>query len=311
MSAFFQYAAVAYSRSNGSIIWHSFADVPAVPANISASQILQAYDTLLLDTTTLMRQNSSDLPLFSGSTFPVFLWMSEPVFSGTNAVNPAVSANIFSTLQGLLVMPIILCQNGFFQRLVPLAVSDKSLSNYSVGISALQGLLSPLPERTSPASFAYHRYEAIASTPTLAAYAVLNGLVLLACCVAQLVSAVMLRQARDRRSMPQLSRFPAFDLFAHCVIENEAHCVIYQGRSGAFFYDAAQTSELSWLSTLSMRWSRPPCEEDGQQLVGFYGLGNSGGGSRSIVEPPVTVARSDGVGLARSKFDRNPIYMAI
>src|SRR6266480_5236309 len=129
MSAFFQNASVAYSRTNSTILWHSFADTPAVPMKLEPSQILQAYDTLLFDTTTLFRKNSSDLPLFSGSTFPTFLWMGEPVFSVQNATNPTTSSSIFSTLQALLTTPLYLCQNGFLRRLLPIGPFSSIGSN--------------------------------------------------------------------------------------------------------------------------------------------------------------------------------------
>jgi hypothetical protein len=268
MSAYLQYASVAYSRSNGTIIWHSFADTPAVPVNITPAEILLTYDTLLFDTTTLFRNNNSDLPPFSGSTFPAYLWMSEPVFSGQNATNPATINGIFSGLQSLLAMPLYLCQNGLARRLLPVALDSKSIAQKG-GLIGLISLLSPLPERTSPLSFAYHRYEVVASMPTLIAYMVLGGVAIIFCCTAQLLVDMSARRSgRSGRGTPKLSRFPAVDLFAHCTIEDGSRFVVYQGRSGTFHYDAVQSNQMKWLSTLRVKWSRPTGAEDGLQLFG-------------------------------------------
>jgi hypothetical protein len=157
MSVFFQNSAVAYSRSNGTILWHSFTDTPSIPVNVSSSDILQSYDALFLDTTTPLHNNSTNLPLFSGSSFPALLWMAEPEFSDQNAINPASSNGIYSTLQSLLAIPLCLCQSGVARRLLPPIMEPKSVS--SADLSFLLSLLSPPPARSSPASFAHHRYE--------------------------------------------------------------------------------------------------------------------------------------------------------
>jgi hypothetical protein len=268
MSVFFQNSAVAYSRSNGTILWHSFADHPSLPVNLSALQILEAYDHLLLDTTKLLHDNSTDLPLFSGSTFPTFLWMSMPKFGGQHAINPATSNGVFSALQSLLAIPLFYCQSGVARRLIPTTMDGKSISNSD--LSPLFAVLSPLPERSSPASFAYHRYEILVSRPTLIAYVALSGAALLACSVAQVVITVSAKRTGRGSRMPHLSRFPALDLFAHCTIEDENRCVIYQGRSGVLPCDTSQRGMLSWLSSISIKWSRPPSAQDGLEFFAAH-----------------------------------------
>ena len=132
MSVFFQTSAVAYSRSNATILWHSFADTPAIPVNISSSQILEAYDDWLFDTTTLSHNNSTDLPPFSSSEFAFWLWATEPEFNDQNAVNPAESNSIFAILQSLLIIPLYYCQNGMLRRLIPGFADSKSLSDQDI-----------------------------------------------------------------------------------------------------------------------------------------------------------------------------------
>ncbi|KAK3373061.1 hypothetical protein B0T24DRAFT_666387 [Lasiosphaeria ovina] len=229
--AYFRSVSVAYSRSNGPIIWHSFTNAPAIPLNITPAQILLTYDTLLYDASTFFAKNVSAPPAaaFSSSTFAAYLWMSEPVFSGQNATNPATINGVFSSLQSLLAIPLYLCQNGIARRLLPLAVGAKSVQERgdgsSPGLSDLVSMLSPLPERTSPASFAYHRYQVVASTPTLIAYIVLSGVAVLCCAAAHLLvrfaGALPAGGGDRRRAVPELSRFPALDLFAHCTIEDQ------------------------------------------------------------------------------------------
>jgi hypothetical protein len=261
MSAFFQNSAVAYSRSNATILWHSLAATPAIPVNISSSQILKAYDGWLFDTTTLLHKNGTALPLFSSSIFAFWLWVSEPEFNGQNAVNPAASNGISGTLQSLLVIPLYYCQNGMITRLIP---GWNSSSNPA--LAGIYSLLSAPPERSSPASFAYYRYESIVSYPSLIAYIVLSGIAVLACSVAQVVIKVYADRTSQGMGMPRLSRFPALDLFAHCTVEDENRCVIYQGRSGIFPADTSQRSFRSWLSTISIKWSKPLSAEDGLPL---------------------------------------------
>lgn len=258
MSVFFQNSAVAYSRSNGTILWHSFAATPAIPVNISSSQILEAYDNWLFDTTTLLHKNGTALPLFSSSTVAFWLWATEPEFNGQNAVNPAESNGIFAILQSLLVMPLYYCQNGMMMRLIQ--GNFKSFSNPD--LAGLHSLLSATPERSSPASFANYRYESIVSYPSIIAYIVLSGIAVLACSVALVVIKVYADRTSQGRGMPRLSRFPALDLFAHCTVEDENRCVIYQGRSGIFPTDTSQRSLRSWLSTISIKWSKPLSAED-------------------------------------------------
>jgi hypothetical protein len=287
MSAYFRYASVAYSRSNGTIIWQSFTDTPAIPLNMTPAQILLAYDTLLLDTSTFFAKNTSAPPAaaFSSSTFAAYLWMSEPVFSGQNATNPATINGVFSSLQSLLAIPLYLCQNGIARRLLPLAVGAKSVQDQntpsaggSPGFGDLVSMLSPLPERTS--------------TPTLIAYIVLSGVAILCCAAAHLLvrfTVTLPESGGDRwrrRVMPELSRFPALDLFAHCTIEDENRYVVYQGRSGTFHYDAAQKSQMEWLATLRVRYSGGAvAAEDGLRLFTFErGAGSSSKGDSGAEE---------------------------
>jgi hypothetical protein len=264
MSVFFQNSAVAYSRSNATILWHSFTDTPAIPVNISSSQILGAYDDWLFDTTTLLHKNGTDLPLFSSSEFAFWLWATTPEFNDQNAVNPTESNSIFAILQSLLVIPLYYCQSGMLRRLIPGFIDSESNSSpmLAEGIS----LLSAPPERSSPASFAYYRYESIVGFSSLIAYIVLSGIAVLACSVAQVAIKVYADGTSPGRGMPRLSRFPALDLFAHCTVEDENRCVIYQGRSGVFPADTSQRSLRSWLSTISIKWSKPLSAEDGLPL---------------------------------------------
>ncbi|KAK5662222.1 hypothetical protein OQA88_8127 [Cercophora sp. LCS_1] len=268
MSAYFRNATLAYSRSNGTIVWHSFTDAPAVPVDITPAEILQTYDTMLLDTSTFFAKNGSEPPPFSSSTFATYLWMTEPVFSGQNATNPATMNGVFSGLQALLAMPLYLCQNGLARRMLPVALDAKSIADAD-GLDSIFSLLSPLPERSSPASFAYYRYQVVASTPTLIAYSVLSAVTLVLCCIAHILSGLACKgnQRTPSPRGPKLSSFAALDLFAHCSIEDERHFVVYQGRSSTFHYQTAHSNQRQWLSTLRVRWSGAAITEDALHLV--------------------------------------------
>jgi hypothetical protein len=150
------------------------------------------------------------------------------------------------------------------QRFLPAVMDAKSISNPAIYL--LFSVLSPPPARSSPGSFAYHRYESIVSLPTLIAYVALSGIAVLACCIAQVVSRLSTDPTSGSSRIPRLSRFPTLDLFAHCTIEDENRCVIYQGRSGFFPANKSQRSLRSWLSTVSIKWSRSLSVEDGLPL---------------------------------------------
>ncbi|KAE9378400.1 hypothetical protein N431DRAFT_501051 [Stipitochalara longipes BDJ] len=287
MTIFFQDSAVAYSRSNGTILWHSFMDTPAIPLNISSLQILEAYDHLLFDTTTLLNNGSTPLPLFSGTSFPTFLWIAEPEFSDQSAIDLAAidlgpSTAAYSTLQSLLAFPMYFCQNGIARRLLPGAMDSKSVSN--PGLSLLFSQFSEPPERSSPASLAYHRYEVTVSFETLIAYIILSGTALLACSVVHIVMSLSSRVGRGSQR-PRLSRFPTLDLFMHCTIEDENRYVIYQGRSGFFPVDTSQRSLREWLSNISIKWSRPRNIEDGLDLFGEDFVNEHGEWSSTSMRP--------------------------
>ncbi len=108
------------------------------------------------------------------------LWLSWPQFTSANAGNVANSVSYL--LQSLLVFPLYFCQTGVVRRLVPSLLDAKSLAP---SLADAMTLLSPLPARNSPATFAAHRYEVSASAATLAAYAVLGGGAVLLCLAAQ------------------------------------------------------------------------------------------------------------------------------
>lgn len=164
-------------------------------------------------------------------------------------------------------MPLYLCQNGFLMRLLPIGTQSKSIGSNEV-LDKMIALLSPLPERTSPAHFASHRWEVVASMTTIVVYIVLNGVALLACCIAQLLAGIAAKRS-GRRSMPKLSQFPALDLFTQCTIEDEDRYVVYQGRPAAFHCKASQNSQMAWLSTMSVKLSRPLSVENGLRLLGL------------------------------------------
>jgi hypothetical protein len=227
---------------------------------------LEVYDQWLFDTTTLLHGNGTDLPLFSSSVFPFWLWATEPGFNSQNAVNPAKSNSAFAILQSLLVIPLYYCQSGMLRRLMQDFLDDHTISNPGLSERDLTSLLSASPERSSPASFAYYRYESIVSFPSFIAYIVLSGIAVLACSVAQVVIKVYADRTSPGSGMPRLSRFPALDLFAHCTVEDENRHVIYQGRSGVFPADTSQRSLRGWLSKISIKWSKPLSAENGLPL---------------------------------------------
>lgn len=244
---------MGFSRANGTILFHSCPpfSVP-IPVDVSASDILGSYDRILYDTTTLGRPNATTSPtLFSSSQFAAFLWLSKPAFDTKNAVNPATSMGVYSILQSVLVIPLYICQPGVARRLLPEILDDRKVDP---ALFTLLDLLSPLPEPTTQAYFAYLRYDVKASNPTLFAYAVLSTAALLLCVTAQVAASAWRssnstedRVESDDTNTPSsdsdrvtvvrgaarvhLSSFPVFDLLAHCIIEDDCRpgtAVFYQ-----------------------------------------------------------------------------------
>lgn len=292
MTAAFQQADVAYSRSNGTIVWHSLsASTPAEPTNITGSQILQAYDALFLDTTKLQHQNGTPLPLFSGSSFPAFLWMVSPELNGETVTNPATRSGMFAELQSLLSLPVYYCQSGFARRLISALLDEKAARADSPAIDPLLAALSPLPPRNSPAAFVRYRFDAVASRATLVAYAVIGGVAVLACVGAQAALSLAERGWRRGRrgggggtrgegypaygyGVQPLRRpgpFPALDLIAHCSVQDENQLVVYQGRwcaidpgSSAGSAAASRRDLLRRLSLLTVGWAGAPGPASGR-----------------------------------------------
>ncbi|KAK3380745.1 hypothetical protein B0T24DRAFT_697447, partial [Lasiosphaeria ovina] len=267
MSTAYREASVAYSRANSTILWHSFnKSQPETPSEVSATGILKAYDSLLLDTTTLLHKNGTQLPLFSGTSFPTMLWLSVPDFTPENARNPEVAGNWFSAMQSMLVLPLYYCQNGMLRRLIPsIQYTKLSLDE------AVDRFLSPLPPRTTDVSFAYQRFETVADTATLVAYAAISGVALLLC-VASHAGLAVAAAARRRRegyerfaAAPQLTSFGAVDLFTHCTIVKKRRGgdmersggddIVYKGDARLAAQLDSSGTPLAWLSSLGIRWA--------------------------------------------------------
>jgi hypothetical protein len=174
-------------------------------------------------------------------------------------------------------------------------MASKSASN--PGLSFLISQLSEPPERSSPASYAYHRYQVTVSFATLIAYIAVTGTALLACSIVQVVMNVSSHVGRGSQQ-PRLSRFPTLDLFMHCTIEDENRYVIYQGRSGFFPTDTSQRSLRKWLSNIGIRWSRPRTIEDGLHLFGEDFVDEHGEWSSTSMRPISHLNRSK-VSLSR------------
>jgi len=181
-------------------------------------------------------------------------------------------------LQSLLAMPLILCQNGFVRRLIPMAVDTRELDVTPAmvdGIRGVEAVLSPLPARDSPAAFAYHRYEAAASTPTLVAYLALSGAALLACVTVQVLTGRVAAHGSSAAAAgprPHLSKFPAVDLLMHCAVEDERRRAVYRTSEVEGLGSRGRDGELRWLSGLNVRWSRRRGDDDDMALFdSMYG----------------------------------------
>ncbi|KAK3323146.1 hypothetical protein B0T19DRAFT_198525 [Cercophora scortea] len=274
MSTSFQYASVAYSRMNSSILWHSFnTSRPSTPAAVLSTDILKAYDSLLFDTTTLLHQNNTPLPLFSGSSFPTMLWLSIPDFTEDNANNPEVASTLFSVMQSLLSMPLYYCQTGMLRRLVPgLTYGDVSLNE------AVSDFLSPVPPRLTHVSFAYQRFETVANSATLIAYVAVSGAAVLFCIVVRVAVGILAVQRRGYERMPDLSSFGAVNLFTHCTVEHgEQRVVVYQGQPDAVAKFEQNSVLLGWLSSLGIRWTGSRRSMDEEEMQSFNWTWNHGG----------------------------------
>ncbi|KAK5652399.1 hypothetical protein OQA88_10591 [Cercophora sp. LCS_1] len=258
MSASFRHASVAYSRINGTILWHSFNESkPEVPAEVDAADILKVYDNLLFDTTKLGRKKDDDLPLFSSSSFATLLYLSIPEFTVENARNPRIARDWFTTMQTLLAMPLYYCQPGMLRRLVPLRFPGVTLE------SNLDRMLSPLPERTTTTSFAYQRFETVADHGTLIAYVVLSGVALLFCAGVQVALGIAHSRGRAGLEHNNLSSFGAVDLFRYCTVEDKGR-VVYRGESSE--YQEMENGFLGWLSELRIRWAGDGSKQEMQGL---------------------------------------------
>ncbi|KAH8880898.1 hypothetical protein GQ53DRAFT_832908 [Thozetella sp. PMI_491] len=260
MAVSFRNATVAYSRSNGTILWHDFQDSSPVPANISATEILRAYDSFLSDTTTWLHQSDTPLAPFSSTMLPSFLWLNWPKSTKGKPLSPSISSNVYAMLQSLMGIPLYYCQSGVLRRLIPYLLNNTVLSSDQPSVD--QSLnISPLPRRTTTVTFASYRYEALAGTTTLVAYGLLSGIVLLLCLIAQLRMSILVW--RSTRAIPEITSFPALDLLTQCTVEDETRGVVYQGRSE--LGNGAQL--MPWLASLRVSWAKTGFEGDELRLI--------------------------------------------
>jgi hypothetical protein len=266
MAASFRVASIAYSRLNGTILWHSFnSSHPATPHPILATDIIKSYDTLLFDTTTYLRDENASRTPFSGSSFATFLWSMVPETTASNVKNPEAASTWFSALQSLLAMPLYYCQSGMMRRLIPAGHLGGAVD------SGVDRFLSQAPERETQVTFAYQRFETAADHGTLVAYIVVSGVAVLFCIVVQLGIALLVvrqrKRSREKRgayrgegasgpSMPDLSSFGVLDLLMHCAVESQRDgVVVYQGHPKFATRSKEDDSPMRWLSDLGIRWA--------------------------------------------------------
>ncbi|KAH8749690.1 hypothetical protein F5882DRAFT_488495 [Hyaloscypha sp. PMI_1271] len=206
-------ATVAYGRFNGTILSHTFSNIPTIDASINATELLQAFDIIL-------GADSSNTTLISpfavfGSRMPAppyFIWW---YFHGIDALprnDAAGNARAVAGLQSLLTLTIYHCQAKDFVDLERGLGFDNSTAIGSAILSVF-----PTTEPDTAILPAVLRYNIVVGRRSLIAYVVLSGVSWLLCAAILLAGSVspVVRKAKDTTA------FPTLDFCTKCEVRDD------------------------------------------------------------------------------------------
>ncbi|KIW67244.1 hypothetical protein PV04_06509 [Phialophora macrospora] len=217
LSSTFRQAQIAYSRLNGTIISHEFADVPERVAPLNSLDLLQAWDNFLglgNDTDSTTASVVSILGLGAGKfLFPAMIGSMLNSITELSEENPALQDRAVNALQALLAIPIYFCQPGYLERTAVSSLPSNILYTSYNDVILPEGL-----ERDTAVFFAVTRNQINVGPATVIAYVVLTGIVLILCFWA-LGSGTFTARSRN---IPCITTFPALDFCLHCVVMTKA-----------------------------------------------------------------------------------------
>src|SRR5438046_2841423 len=145
LSLFQRRATIAYNGLNGTILSHAFSDATRTAVNISASELLQVFDTLFgpVNRTSTYGQALAVLGLGNNKPVaPLSIWQ---YFEGVRELSRTdcrVNRRAITGLQSLLAIPIYHSQAKNFAEIRRLLGGHSSDNNTTVG----QAILSLFPE---------------------------------------------------------------------------------------------------------------------------------------------------------------------
>ena len=210
----FRNASISFSRSNGTILSHTFPASNETPAPINATDLFRAYDSFFGAT-----GNDPTLELLTsltgasaGPLFVKYVWSILNLHARIAISNPAIATRNVNALHNLLTVPLYLCQvsTTAFDS-IKAYFDDDDNGN---GNGPLPVIINP--ERSTVVSLATLRYELVVARGTFIAYVVLTGLALALCFVALAVGSV----GEAARRIPRTTAFPVRDFCVECDVRD-------------------------------------------------------------------------------------------
>lgn len=218
----FRAADVAYSKTNGTILSHTFTS-PALAAPISAPEMLAGYRSAFSsfpDLAALLNlfADSAATNLFSLYVYPAMIWANLKSVEALGPQNPAVVTRAQDTLQCLLAIMLFYCQPALFARALAQYAENATLGE---AFPALRGFARELVRESPPDTdvvVAVTRYQLQVGRATLVAYVVICGTALGVCLVALGWAGWV--EGTGKVRVPETSHFPAWDERVRCRVES-------------------------------------------------------------------------------------------
>jgi hypothetical protein len=209
LTATFQRANVAYTPTNGSILWQDFIGSPS-PAPVPAHGILAGFasafqnfsDPLALSSLLL---DPSKTSLFALYAYPAVVWANLKGVAVLGPTDPALLVRAQDTLQCLLAILLYYSQPSMFAR---------ALSTRTNLTSDQQDLKNSLPVADTEVRKATMRFQLIMDKSRLTTYATLCGTAILLCVVGLVFSFIV-------GHIPEGTAFPGWDERVKCVVHRE------------------------------------------------------------------------------------------
>jgi hypothetical protein len=216
LATFARFATIAYNGLNGTILSHTYTNDSQIPVNVSATELLQTYNTLLGGTNLTSSFGTKLALLGLGSNKPVLPLSIWEYFQGleTRAEGDSrTNRQAIVGLQSILTLALYHCQGKDFNELRQLLVGNEA-TNPNNTQTIGQDIIDMFPSVDPDTDIvpAILRYNLKVDRSVLLAYIALAGTTLALCLAAQIAGSC----TKMGRRVRQLSPFPPLDNLCEC-----------------------------------------------------------------------------------------------